>query len=145
VLRGTTLVAVRVIISGDRNWRCGALARRIVARLVDWYGADLIVVHGNAAGVDTAFAAACALRGVAREPHAARWHEQGNRAGPIRNAAMVAAGANFCIAVHRSLAWSRGTRDLVERALAAGIPVYLIDGEDAEPKRIRKIPERREG
>jgi hypothetical protein len=137
-------MAVRVIISGDRNWRCGALARRVITRLVDWYGTDLIVVHGNSEGVDTAFAAACALRDVAHEPHAARWHEKGNRAGPLRNAAMVAAGANFVIAVHRNLAWSRGTGDLVRRALAAGIPVYLIDAEDAEPRRIKEIPRRGE-
>lgn len=32
--------------------------------------------------------------------------------------------------------------ELVVRALAAGIPVYLIDSEDGEPKRIREIPER---
>jgi hypothetical protein len=131
-------MAMRVIISGDRNWFCPDLARRVVARLVGRFGADLIVVHGNAAGVDTAFAAACALRGVAHEPHTARWDELGKKAGPVRNAEMCAAGADFCIAVHRSLAWSRGTRDCVKRCLEAGIPVYLIDSEEGEPRRVHE-------
>jgi hypothetical protein len=28
-------MSVRVIISGDRNWHCDALARRVIAWLVD--------------------------------------------------------------------------------------------------------------
>jgi hypothetical protein len=137
-------MSVRVLISGDRNWRCGALARRVVARLADRFGADLVVVSGTAEGVDTAFAAACDVRGVAHEPHVAHWHEKGKRAGPVRNAEMVAAGADFVIAVHRSLAWSRGTKDCAKRALDAGIPVYLIDSEDGEPRRVHEIPKREE-
>jgi hypothetical protein len=137
-------MAVRVLISGDRNWRCGALARRIVARLVDRIGADLVVVHGGASGVDGAFAEACDLRDATHEPHVADWQKHGKKAGPLRNQEMIDAGADFVIAVHRSLAWSRGTRDCIERALATGIPVYLIDAEDAEPRRLRAIPERRE-
>jgi hypothetical protein len=57
-------------------------------------------------------------------------------AGPVRNAQMVAAGAGMCIAFHRSLAWSRGTRDGVRRAIKAGIPTYLIDSEEGKPRSI---------
>jgi hypothetical protein len=135
-------MAVRVIISGDRNWMCHELARRVVARLIAKFGAGFVVVHGGAPGVDGAFAEACDLRDVTHEPHVADWQKHGKKAGPIRNAAMIDAGADFVIAVHRSLAWSRGTKDLVTRALAADIPVYLIDAEDAEPRRIREIPEK---
>jgi ABC-type sugar transport system substrate-binding protein len=52
---------------------------------------------------------------------------------------MVAAGATLAIAVHRDLAGSRGTKDCVRRAIAAGIPVYLIDSEDVRPRRITAI------
>ena len=31
---------------------------------------------------------------------------------------------------------SNGTKDCVRQAIAAGIRVYLIDGDDAAPKRI---------
>jgi ABC-type sugar transport system substrate-binding protein len=137
-------MVVRVIISGDRNWFCPDLARRVVARLVARHG-EVELLHGAAAGVDAAFADAAREAGLVVHAFPADWDSHGKSGGPRRNATMVAAGADFVIAVHRSLAWSRGTGDLVRRALAAGIPVYLIDGEDAEPRKIREIPERWEG
>jgi hypothetical protein len=135
-------MSVRVIISGDRNWTCSDLARRVIARLVARHG-EVEIIHGDARGVDSAFADAAREAGCGVFPYEALWEKHGKRAGPIRNQAMVDAGAEFVIAVHRSLAWSRGTGDLVRRALAAGIPVYLIDGEDVVPRRIREIPERK--
>jgi hypothetical protein len=58
-------------------------------------------------------------------------------AGPIRNAAMVAAGAGMCVAFHRFLRQSRGTKDCARRAIEAGIPTYLIDSKAARPRRLR--------
>jgi hypothetical protein len=51
---------------------------------------------------------------------------------------MVAAGADLCIAVHRFIFNSKGTRDCARQAIEAGIPTYLIDSEKAVPKRLRK-------
>jgi hypothetical protein len=50
---------------------------------------------------------------------------------------MVRLGADLCIAVHGFIANGRGTKDCVRKALAAGIRVYLIDSEEAVPRRIR--------
>jgi hypothetical protein len=50
---------------------------------------------------------------------------------------MVEAGADLCIALHRDLAASRGTKDCVRQALTAGIAVYLIEDDRAVPKRVR--------
>jgi len=55
----------------------------------------------------------------------------------IRNAEMVAAGAGMCIAFHQFLRQSRGTKDCVRRALEAGIPTYLVDSKEAQPRRLR--------
>jgi ABC-type sugar transport system substrate-binding protein len=137
-------MAVRVIISGDRNWTCHDLARRVIARLVARHG-EVDIVQGAADGVDFAFVEAAYDAGCGVCSFPADWDRHGKKAGPLRNQEMVDSGADFAIAVHRSLAWSRGTKDLVTRALAAGIPVYLIDREDAEPRRIRDIPGRGEG
>jgi hypothetical protein len=52
-----------------------------------------------------------------------------NAIGSIRNAEMVAAGAGMCVAFHRFLRQSRGTKDCVRRAIEVGIPTYLIDSE----------------
>jgi hypothetical protein len=127
---------VRVIVTGCREWRCEALAERVVARMVKRYGYDLVIVHGAAPGVDHAFDLAALKYRVRREPYPAEWIHHGAAAGPIRNGRMVKAGARFVLAVHRFLANSKGTKDCVRQAMAAGIPVYLIDSEDAEPRRL---------
>jgi hypothetical protein len=78
---------------------------------------------------------ACQTLGVAVEPHLAHWKGLGNIAGPKRNQEMVQAGADLCIALHRSIETSKGTRDCVRQALAAGIPVWLIEDDRAVPRR----------
>jgi hypothetical protein len=48
-------------------------------------------------------------------------------------------GAAFAIVCHPYLAKSLGTRGLVARALAAGIPAYLLDADDARPRRVPEV------
>jgi YspA, cpYpsA-related SLOG family len=80
---------MRILISGDRHWRCNDLAEQIVSRLLARYGPNLIIIHGAAPGVDESFAAACREMGVAAEPHVADCKGLGNVAGPARNRQMV--------------------------------------------------------
>jgi hypothetical protein len=49
---------------------------------------------------------------------------------------MVKAGADLCLAVHRFVFNSKGTKDCAKQAIEAGIPTYLIDSEQARPKRL---------
>jgi hypothetical protein len=128
---------MRIIVTGDRFWACHKLAAAIIRRLVDRYGPDIVIVHGAATGVDESFATAARGLGVAEEPHPADGDRHGKRAGPIRNQEMVDAGAALCVAVHRFLANSKGTKDCCRQAIEAGIPTYLIDSEKAVPKRLR--------
>jgi YspA, cpYpsA-related SLOG family len=128
---------MRILVSGDRHWRCDELAKQVLNRLLARYGLDLIIVHGDAPGVDQSVAVACRELDVVAEAHVADWYRLGNIAGPNRNREMVEAGADLCIAHHRSIETSKGTKDCVRQALAAGIPVYLIDDDDAIPKRMQ--------
>jgi hypothetical protein len=50
---------------------------------------------------------------------------------------MVESGADLCLALHRSIEASKGTKDCVRQALAAGIPVYLIGDDRAHPIRLQ--------
>jgi hypothetical protein len=125
---------IRILISGDRFWSC---PEQIVNRLLARYGPDLVFVHGGAPGVDNAFSVACRKLGVALEPHLADWKGLGNIAGPARNREMVESGADLCIALHRTLETSKGTKDCVRQALEAAIPVYLIEDERAIPRRVQ--------
>jgi uncharacterized protein YfiM (DUF2279 family) len=128
-----------VLVTGDRHWECHDLARRVVARLVAKYG-EVDIVQGAAAGVDYAFVEAAFEAGCGVASFPADWDVHGKAAGPRRNAEMVAAGADFAIAVHRNLRGSRGTKDCVRRCLAAGIPTWLIDSDDAEARPRRLEP-----
>jgi hypothetical protein len=58
------------------------------------------------------------------------------QAGPVRNGEMVRAGAELCIALHRFLPGSKGTKDCCCQAIAAGIPTWLIGSEAGKPKRL---------
>jgi hypothetical protein len=49
---------------------------------------------------------------------------------------MVDRGASLCVAVHRHILDSKGTRDCVIRAAAAGIPVWLLQDDTGVPKRL---------
>jgi hypothetical protein len=149
---------MRVIVTGDRNWYAPDLAKEVVNRLLVKHGAGLVIVHGGATGIDQSFAEACTELGVEQEGHPARSddlydslaiirRDKSGRAynandGPVRNAEMVAAGAGMCVAFHRSLAWSRGTKDCVRRAIRAGIPTYLVDSAEARPMRLKAEDER---
>jgi hypothetical protein len=128
---------VRILITGERHWRCDNLAAQIMNRLLVRYGPELVVVHGGAPGIDQSFQVACQTLGVTVEPHLADWKGLGNIAGSKRNQEMVAAGSDLCIALHRSIGTSKGTRDCVRQALAAGTPVWLIEDERAVPTRVQ--------
>jgi hypothetical protein len=121
---------------GD-HWRCDELAEQIINRLLARYGPAFVIVHGVARGVDNAFDKACRELGVEHEPHLANWKSLANLAGPERNREMVEAGADLCIALHRSIETSKGTKDCVCQALAAGTPVWLVEDERAMPRRIQ--------
>jgi hypothetical protein len=60
---------------------------------------------------------------VISEPHPADWTRYGKKAGMIRNAEMVAAGADICLAFPGNA--SVGTWDCIRKAADAGIHVRI--------------------
>ena len=113
---------MRIVVTGDRFWICHVLAATILKRLIDRYGPELTIVHGDATGVDDSFGTAAKGLGLTVEAHPAAWDEHGDAAGPIRNSVMVRAGADLCIALHRFTANSRGTKDCVGKSPRGGNP-----------------------
>ena len=132
---------MRILRTGQRDWECRPLARAIIGRLTRKYGSKIVIVHGNGNGVDQAFAIECREGNITVEAHPAKW-ELGKRAGPLRNAEMIATKPDFVTAIHRDLARSKGTKDCVKQALEAGLDVFLFDSEHGEPKRIKAADER---
>lgn len=122
---------MRILVTGSRDWSDGPA----VYQAIDQYAYEigpteqLTIVHGDCPTGADRIAKQWALehdsRGVYEEPHPALWDIDGYpQAGPMRNQRMVDLGADICLAF--PLDGSRGTRDCMRRAKAAGIPVLEI-------------------
>jgi len=122
-------VVSRILITGSRHWTdeqtiVWAL-QSAHARL--GYPSNAVLVHGacHLGGADIIAANTWARRGLPVEPHPAERDATGRLLGPDRNALMVNLGADLCLAF--PLPDSRGTRNCMRLARAAGIPVWTFD------------------
>jgi hypothetical protein len=79
-----------------------------------------VLVHGAARGADSLAGEWARARGIAEERHPANWERDGKRAGPIRNAEMLATGIDGVVA----FPGGRGTAHMVQIAREAGVPVW---------------------
>jgi hypothetical protein len=124
-------VVRRVLVTGSRDWKDlravhDAIWRQYVDNLDTAMG--FTVVHGDCPTGADAFASSYCLMSSApiiEEKHPADWDTHGKAAGPLRNQEMVDLGADVCLAF--PLPESRGTRDCMRRAKAAGIPVVVVE------------------
>lgn len=136
---------VRVLVCGSRTW---ADAQHTIwpwlngLRLLhhDCRGIagpdEFVVIEGGAKGADEVAAiwahkaeAMHGASGFRHEPYPADWATHGKAAGFIRNQQMLDEGKPDLVLafVDKPLAQSRGTADMVRRAKAAGIPVYVVE------------------
>lgn len=130
----------RILVTASRTFTDAHAVRfALEAASLDALGREVIVVHGAADGGDTLADLTAIDLGFAREPHPvtkADWVRYGNAAGPRRNAAMVALGADVCLVFAMPCRIkgcrrprphdSHGASDCAARAEAAGIPVRRI-------------------
>lgn len=112
----------RIIFTGSRHFTDRAMVRYA---LEDLNPETDLIVHGDARGLDTIAKEEALDLGFAVEAWPADWKTHGKAAGPIRNQAMIDAGADLVVAF--PLADSVGTRDCIHRALSAGITVDELE------------------
>jgi hypothetical protein len=115
----------RILVTGSRVLADYEIVRSALAEARETYGPDAIVVHGGAPGADLIAHRAAHTLSMRTEPHPARWRTEGRAAGILRNQRMVELGADVCLAF--PVGASRGTRDCMRRAEAAGIPVRVFE------------------
>lgn len=123
---------MRLLVTGSRDWDdYDTLVKALVSTVLQWHRDHpelgdgpttwVTVVHGACpTGADRmadGFATEVAVWPVERHP--ARWGDFGRRAGFVRNDAMVAAGADVCLAFIKNN--SRGATMTADLAEAAGI------------------------
>lgn len=129
-------MTIRIIITGSR-WTTGPETRYVEHTLVQLVRSStteqaegIVLIHGACpTGVDHIVnTIGHTIPGVFRvEAHPADWGLHGPNAGPLRNAAMVALGARWCVGFPH--ADSRGTWDCLRKAAEAGIPgrIYPLE------------------
>ena len=114
----------RLLVTGSRDWRNNATIHHALDLILLVPNDPPILVHGDANGVDTVAASYWASFGFPVEPHPADWKRFGRkRAGVIRNAQMVQAGADQCLAFIRN--YSLGATHCSQLALKAHIPTII--------------------
>lgn len=115
----------RVLVCGDRNWTDEAKIRAEL-RAAYHLWPDMILCHGAARGADTIAGTIAESLGVPVTPFPADWKRFGRRAGPIRNRQMLREfRPTRALAFHDHIEQSKGTKDMVGAARAAGIPTFV--------------------
>ena len=113
----------RILVTGSRNW---VDEKKVYAALREELPVSLLI-EGEAKGADTIAKQAAQRLGIKVLPFRADWRRYGRSAGPIRNQRMLDEGKpDLVLAFHENLEHSKGTKDMINRAKAAGVEVKLI-------------------
>lgn len=117
---------MRILVCGDRNWSDEQAIKEVMSLLKVNLG-DYTVIEGEANGADKISAAIARVDlKLPVVPFKAEWGLYGRSAGPRRNTQMLREGKpDGVIAFHHDLSKSRGTKNMVEQALRAGLPVWV--------------------
>lgn len=147
----------KVLFCGDRNWGNKDVhpdthfdEHTVVGdqmRFLSERHSDLFVIHGAARGADTLAAEWALFMSVPAEAFPAYWNcreyeahtgepckvgdthavPHGKPAGPLRNQKMIDQKPDLVVAFHDDMAGSKGTKDMVTKAEALGIPSIVIN------------------
>lgn len=118
---------MRILICGDRNWNKKDETEKLLRYVLK---PGDVVIHGAARGADQMAARIAKSMGLKVVPYPADWTKYRRGAGPIRNSEMLTKGKpEMVLALHADLENSKGTKDMTQKAMAAGVDTFLFDGE----------------
>lgn len=114
------------MVTGSRMWPERDAILQALFSVMESDGDNVLVVGDCPSGADAmAKEIAEGELPFRVEVYRADWKRHGKAAGPIRNQAMVDSKPDVCFAF--PFGESRGTRDAMSRAHAAGIEVRMVD------------------
>lgn len=114
---------ITVLVCGGRDYKKRGRVFEVLNELHLSHGPIGLVVNGGAAGADNASSYWAKLHGINVHVYHAQWQELGMKAGPIRNAKMLAdEKVDFVVA----FPGGPGTKDMVKKAKRAEITTWEI-------------------
>jgi hypothetical protein len=129
---------MRVLVCGSRHFTDHVFANRELLKYVDV--CDDVIIHGGARGADTLAGIFGKMFGLEVICFPAKWDEHGKAAGPIRNKQMLDEGKPDLVIAFLAPN-SRGTKNMIEQAEKAGVPVKIVEIKD-DPHRASQGQER---
>lgn len=120
---------MRVLVCGSRNYGFKLHERDHVFGVIEEFTApasEITIIHGAAKGVDTAAGYWAKLTNNNCLVFPADWAKHGKAAGPIRNKQMLDEGKPDLVIAFLAPN-SRGTKNMIEQAERAGVPVEVIN------------------
>ncbi len=119
---------MKLLVCGGRYFSDANSLQRVLDLL---HSANPIhaVISGAAPGADSLAHRWAQDHHIKSERYPALWGLYKRAAGPIRNAQMIKEGQPDAVVAFPGQA---GTKDMVAKALAAGLPVWEVDDEDKE-------------
>lgn len=116
----------RLLCCGDRNWTAQWVIKRYLEQIIANNKIECII-EGEARGADIISRRVAALLDIPVEKFPADWKGKGKAAGVIRNQQMIDEGRpTHVLAFHNNIKSSKGTKDMMKRALKHNIHVVLI-------------------
>jgi hypothetical protein len=116
----------RVLICGDRHYNNYAK----IKFFVDSLPIGSVIIEGEAKGADQFARIAAEEKGIPQERilrFPAQWDSYlKKRAGMVRNTQMLDEGKpTIVVAFHDKIEESKGTKNMIEQAISAGLPVLI--------------------
>lgn len=113
---------MKILVTGDRHWTDSEL----IKETLEAQEGCTQIVQGGARGADRIAHAMALELGLESITVPADWDMYGKSAGVIRNQQMLDLHSDiaYVLAFHDHLEESKGTKDMVRRALKKNIPVY---------------------
>ncbi|KXA90391.1 hypothetical protein AKJ61_00830 [candidate division MSBL1 archaeon SCGC-AAA259B11] len=113
---------MRVLVCGGRHWSDKAPIRNVLNLIPKIE----VLIEGEARGADRLAKKVAGKRKIPVKELSAKWDKHGKAAGPIRNRKMLDEGdPDIVLAFHRNLEKSKGTRDMLQKAVSEGVPAAV--------------------
>lgn len=121
---------MRVLICGSRNWNEENVPKEhSIEAYIETLPLNAVIIHGACPGADMMADRMARERGHTVIEFKANWNLYGDAAGPIRNQEMLDVGKpDRVVAFHEDIVHSVGTKDMIDRARKALLPVEVFNG-----------------